>query len=161
MNDWPHAKIRSTALWFIGKHTMDPPAWKSTLVGAAHPEVLRLVNLEPGELPVVSFRFSESRWYLLTTRRVIGESSGDPVRVAALDVVEGHFSNPKGYRGTELEVMRLRLADGQEATLPFETGRASMAPIYYLRYWKFKYPILDKLKAEPSAAPDPVRFQIP
>ncbi len=26
MSDWPDAKIRSTALWYIGKHTMDPPA---------------------------------------------------------------------------------------------------------------------------------------
>jgi hypothetical protein len=29
-----------------------------------------------------------------------------------------------------------------------------MAPIYYFHYWKIKYPILVKLKAEPVAPAD-------
>jgi hypothetical protein len=50
--------------------------------------------------------------------------------------------------------MTLRFAGGEETVLQYETGRASMAPIYYIRYWKIKYPILDKLKTEQAPAPD-------
>jgi len=162
MSDWPDAKIRSTALWYIGKHTMDPPTWQWTLVGAAHPEVLARVELEPCELPLVSFSVSNATWYLLTTRRVLGHHSGRRVRVGALDVLENNFGDFKGHGGAKLQVMTLRLAGGREAALQYETGRASMAPIYYFRYWTIKYPILDKLKAEPNAAPDPLpTFTLP
>jgi hypothetical protein len=154
MSDWPDAKIRSTALWYIGKHTMDPPTWRYTLVGNAHPEVLSRAELGPGELPLVSFFLSEASWYVLTTRRVIGAYSGQRVQPGALDVLDARFGNFKGYGGTELEVMTLRLASALQAALQYETGRASMAPMYYFRYWKIKYPILDKLKAEPNAAPE-------
>ncbi len=154
MSDWPDAKIRSTALWYIGKHTMDPPTWRYTRVGDVHPEVLSRAEVEPGELPLVSFFVSEASWYLLTTRRVVGSCSGQNVRVTAIDVLEDHFGNFKGFGGAKLQIMRLRLAHGEEPVLQYETGRASMAPIYYFRYWKIKYPILDKLKAEPGALPD-------
>lgn len=49
--------------------------------------------------------------------------------------------------------MVLRLADGSEDRLAFETGFASMAPIYAQRFWDIKYPILDVLKADPGARP--------
>ena len=45
------------------------------------------------------------------------------------------------------ELMRLRLANGRVLELEYETGPASMAPIYYFRYWTVKYPILAKLKS--------------
>jgi hypothetical protein len=122
MSDWPDAKIRSTALWYIGKHTMDPPTWRYTLVGDAHPDVLGRAELEPGELPLVSFLLSEASWYMLTTRRVVGEHSGRRVKVAALDVLEDRFGNFTGYRAVELEVMTLRLAGAEEAALQYETG---------------------------------------
>lgn len=151
MSDWPDAKIRSTALWYIGQHTMDPPTWRYTLVGNAHPEMLDRAELEPGELPLVSSLHSEASWYVLTTRRVVGEYSGHRVMAAVLDVLENRYGDFKGNGGLDLQVMMLRLASGEEAALQYETGRASMAPIYYFRYWKIKYPILDKLKAEPNA----------
>ena len=44
--------------------------------------------------------------------------------------------------------MTLHLADGSDVNLEYETGKASMAPIYYLIFWKLKFPILDKIKAE-------------
>lgn len=154
--DWPHAKIRATALWFIGKHSMDPPTWRYTLLGDAHSEVLGRVVLEPGERPLVSFSFSETSWYLFTTRRVLGEYAGERVEAAARDVLGSESRDPKGRRGAELAVMTLHIDVGEDvplrkAPLQIETGRACMAPIYYLRYWKFKYPILDRLKDDPAA----------
>lgn len=151
MSNWPDAKIRATALWYIGKKTMDLPMWKYTRVGDAHPEVLGHAELEPGELPIVSFFVGKESWYLLTTRRVVGAYSGLSVRVATLDVRVQDFGNFKGYRSVELEVMRLQLANDHEVALQYETGRASMAPIYYFIYWEIKYPVLDMLKDDPGA----------
>jgi len=146
MEDWPDEKIRSTALWYIGKHSMDPATWPYTLIGGSHAEVASRAELQLGELPLVSFFLSEESWYVLTTRRILGRFSGEPVEVPALDVLEDHFGNFKGFRGRETEIMRLKLVGGGEVRLEYETGRASMAPIYYFRYWKIKFPILDKLK---------------
>jgi hypothetical protein len=151
MSDWPDAKIASTALWYIGKHTMAPPRWRYTLLGAALAEVSSRAELEPGELPLVSFFLSEASWYLLTTRRVVGAYSGRRVSVSALDVGEDRFGDFKGHSGAAVDVMTLRLASAEDIALQYETGLASMAPIYYFRFWKIKYPILDKLKAAPSA----------
>jgi hypothetical protein len=149
MTDWPDQKIRSTALWYIRKHSMDPTAWRWTRLAEPHPEVLGLVQLQVGELPVVSFFFSEASWYLFTTRRILGSYSGQTVEIPALDVVKYGFGNFKGHGGRETEVMRLQASSGSEGRLEYETFTASMAPIYYLMYWKRKYPILDKMKAEP------------
>lgn len=153
MGEWPDAKIRSTALWYIGKSSMDPQTWQYTLIGDAHPEVSGRVDLQSGESTLVSFFLMADCWYLFTTRRVVGAHAGHLVCAAALDVAEDRFGNFKGYGGVGLEVMHLRLTDGAEATLQYETGLASMAPIYYFRYWRIKYPILDKLRAEPLYGP--------
>jgi hypothetical protein len=64
-----------------------------------------------------------------------------------MDVLEDRFGNFKGHGGKQTEVMTLVLADGREVRLEYETSLASMAPIYYLRYWKVKYPVLDMLRA--------------
>jgi hypothetical protein len=146
MSGWPDEKIRSTALWYIGKNTADPPTWRYTRVGDAHAEVLSRAAWEPGELSIVSFFLSESSWYVLTTRRVVGAYSGHEVKAAALDVLAQRFGNFKTYDGAAVEVMALQFADGKEAALQYETGPASMAPVYYFRYWEIKYPILEKLK---------------
>jgi hypothetical protein len=150
MTDWPDEKIRFIALWSIRKPSMDPAAWRWTRLGDPHPEVLRYVQLQAGELPIVSFFRSESSWYLFTTRRILGSYLGQAVELAALDVVEDRFGNFKGHGGREIEVMALLTSSGSEVKLEYETFTASMAPIYYLMFWKRKYPILDKLKGEES-----------
>ncbi len=100
-------------------------------------------------MPVVSFFCSEASWYLFTTRRILGSYSGQAVELAALDVVKDRFGNFKGHGGRETEVMVLQASSGTEVKLEYETFKASMAPIYYLMFWKRKYPILDKVKSEP------------
>jgi len=139
------AKICSTALWYIRRHAMAPKDWRWTLLANAHPEVLALVHLDPGELPVVSFFRSEVSWYLLTTRRVLGSYSHETIDVNVLDVVESHFGDFKGYKEA-IDVMTLKTSSGAAVELEFETSNASMAPIYFMRYWDQKYPFLDKLR---------------
>jgi hypothetical protein len=148
MTEWPDAKIRSTALWYIAKALMDPMLWRFTLVGNAHPGVLARTGLGAEESPLVSFFLSEASWYVLSTRRVFGSYSSREIAVAALDVLEADFGDFKGFRGARVEVMTLRQASGLDACLQYETGRAAMAPIHYFRYWKLKYPILDKLRSD-------------
>ena len=149
MTDWPDKKIYSTALWYIRKHAIDPSTWRWTRLGEPHAQVLYLVDLYAGELPVISFFYSEARWYLFTSRRILGSFLGKAVEVAALDVVKKRFGNFKGYGGRETEIMTFYLSDDSDVSLEYETAKASMAPIYYMLYWQHKYPILDKLKAEP------------
>jgi hypothetical protein len=110
MSEWPDAKIRSTALWYIGKHLMDPMSWRFTLVRDAHPGVSAHAGLGAEESPLLSFFLSEASWYVLSTRRVIGSYCGREVAVAALDVVEDHFGDFRGYGGAQVEVMTLRLS---------------------------------------------------
>jgi hypothetical protein len=146
MSGWPHTKIRATALAYIGKHCMNPDTWRFTLIGDAHPDVIMRARLEPDEVPVVSFCLGPESWYLFSTRRVLGCYGSKDVEVAALDVRESRFGDFKGSHGAELELMHLRLDSGLDAVLQYETWNASMAPIYYFRYWRVKYPVLDKLK---------------
>ena len=145
MTDWPDHKIRSTALFYIEKTLMDRSSWRWSLIGEAHEGLSERVEFQPGELPVVSFFLSELSWYLLSTRRIVGSYAGQKCDVAVLDVLEGRFPNFKGYGDKYTEVMTLHISDGRDVKLEYETGAASMAPIYYFRYWKIKFPILDKL----------------
>ena len=154
MTDWPDQKICSTALWYIEKAAMDPPTWRHTRIGKCHPEVSSRVQLQPGELVVVSSFLSDASWYLFTTRRILGSYGGQGVEMVALDVLDFDFANFKGYGQLDIlqddflkscgeketEVMTLRHVSGIEARLEYETGRASMAPIFYMRYWKIKFP---------------------
>lgn len=143
MTDWPDEKIRSTALWYIRKHSKDPTAWRWTRLGEPDPEVLAIVHLHAGELPVVSFFRSAASWYLFTTRRILGSHLGNAVEVGALEIAKDGFGNFKGHGGRETEVMTLQSYNGSEMSLEYETFTASMAPIYYMMYWKRKYPVLD------------------
>ena len=67
------------------------------------------------------------------------------VDVPVLDAVKPSFGNFKGVGPSTSELMRLRRANGRIVELEYQTGPASMAPIYYFRYWAIKYPSLAKL----------------
>lgn len=147
MNEWPDEKIRSTSLRYINKHVMDPSTWRVTIVGEMHPSLSSLVRIKPGEFPIVSAFHSESSWYVLSTRRVLGAYHDEVIDEAVLDVVQHKFGNFKGLGQTTIEIMSLEVSGGRIAELEYETGKASMAPIYYFRYWAVKCPVLNKLTA--------------
>ncbi|MEO5926505.1 MAG: hypothetical protein ABIR70_21990 [Bryobacteraceae bacterium] len=146
MSDWPDDKIRSTALRYITKHLMDISTWRATTVGVLHPGLGSSVELQPGESPIVSCFHSAASWYVLSTRRILATCKNQKVDAGVLEVTSQDFSDFKGHGGSASEVMNLKLAGGQIAYLEFETGKASMAPIYFFRYWEIKYPILGKLR---------------
>jgi len=151
MDDWPDTKIRNNAVWYIRKHAMDPESWRYTRLAEHHPEIVHRSGLQSGELPIVTSHISDSSWYALTTRRIIGTYDGCDINCAATDISEDRFGNFKGYGDAQTEKMILVRTGLPDLRLEYETSKASMAPIYYFRFWSIKYPILDKLKDDPNA----------
>ena len=146
MENWPDQKIRKLSVRYIEKASMDPVSWRFTLIGKAHPALSGVVKMQAGELPIVSSFISENSWYLFTTRRVVGTYQGQKVELASVDCTRDSYGNFKGYGKQETEVMTLNHSGDEKAMLEFETGKASMAPIYYFRFWSIKYPVLVKFR---------------
>ncbi|MGD2179501.1 hypothetical protein [Lusitaniella coriacea] len=130
---------------------MNPESWQYTRLSQHHPEVFHRFTLQPSELAIVTSHISDSSWYALTTRRIVGSYGGCIVDLAATNVTEDRFGNFKGYGDAQTEIMVLVCSERLDLRLEYETGKASMAPIYYFRFWSIKYPILDKLKDNPNA----------
>jgi len=145
MHDWSDEKIRNIMNWHIERYSMEPETWQFTRLTNHHPEVLKLCNLNPGELPIVTSFITNLSWYALTTRRIIGTYYGCFVDVRTTDVTKIRFINFKGYGGNQTEIMTLKIIDMPDAQLEFETGVASMAPIYF-RYILGKNPRFDLLE---------------
>jgi hypothetical protein len=148
-------KIFEIAVEYIRRASMDPHEWKHTVIGAAHP-ALAWLNLAPEEKALTSAFFAVSSWYAFTTRRVIGchesrRTELDPTRGVEID-----FPNFKGTGNTPTNLHGAIPRETATASAPdstavvrfdFETGKASMAPIYAARYWSIKHPVLHKLIA--------------
>jgi hypothetical protein len=142
-NDEKIARICSAS---IRKHSMDVASWLYTRLDAPHPEIASLVHLKNDELPIVSFFFSSASWYLLTSRRVIGQYFGCNVDISASDITQTSFGNFKGDGEKAIEVAIIATSNKLEARIEYETGKASMAPIYYFQFWSGKFPHLDVLE---------------
>jgi hypothetical protein len=142
MTDWRDSKIQKLCVAHIEKHSMDSLAWKHTLLGRCHEGC---TALGPNELAVVSVYFSADSWSVLTTQRVFGNYFGRSVNVPTLEIANSHFGDFKGLSNKHIEVLTLLTSSGEEMQLEYETGKASMAPIYYFRFWDRKVPILEKL----------------
>ncbi len=142
MNDSRDAKIQKLCIAHIEKHSMDTHEWQHTILGRFHEGI---GALRSDELPIVSIYFSPASWCALTTQRVLGTYFGHLVDVQTSDVIDSSFGNFKGHGSKTIEVLTLGTSSDKEVRLEYETGKASMAPIYYLQFWKRKYPILAKL----------------
>jgi hypothetical protein len=75
---------------------------------------------------------------------VLGAYQGEPFEVSPLAVQRWVWGDFKRSGQGEIEIARLELADGRAIDAAYETGSASMAPICYERFWRVKYPNLDK-----------------
>jgi len=148
MDSWPNEKIASVALQYIRKHCMNEAEWQYTRLGSLHQELSCLAEFGAEELPVVSCFVHPACWYVLTSRRTFGINS-TPFEVSPLDVERWDWGDFKHRGRSELEEVCIVLKDGNTITAIYEAGPASMAPIYYDRFWHFKYPVLDKLVVQP------------
>ena len=133
---------------------MHPADWKHTVIGTLHPALSDRLQLAPDEKVLTSAFLDDADWYAFTTRRVICSHESSIQEVDPTNGLESNFGNFKGYLdgdnrslGTiprEIAVTSAR-GSGSAVRFEYETGKASMAPIYAARYWELKHPILHKL----------------
>jgi len=124
---------------------MDVDTWKWTYLDNVPSPLSDDVRLLPEELPIVSCCLGSDHWYVMTTSRVIGCHESARFDFDPRSVVHWQWRDFKGVGFAEIEIARARLRDERCIDFSFETGKASMAPIYYERFWTIKYPIVDKL----------------
>ena len=130
---------------------MSPANWLFTRISEHYDCALPNINRTDGELAIVTARTSEFNWYALTTRRIIGETNNASFDVPAAQIVGCDFGrNAKGYGSQQFALATVTCRDGSQVQLEFETGRAWMAPQYYMSWWVRKYVILDVLKFDPT-----------
>ena len=145
MKDWPHSKIRSAALSHIRRSIMKESEWLYTEVDRLHAPIGDDIQLEKEEHPLVSFFLDSSNWWVMTTGRCVGVTSGERFSVNPVTATQWIWGNFKHQGRAELETVRVTRDDGTSVDFLYETGYASMAPIHYQRFWELKYPILHKL----------------
>ena len=89
-------------------------------------------------------RFDGVNWSVYTTRRILGVYVGNELQIPTSTEINGDFGNFKDLKrdtGTATYIHK-----DEVVSLKYETGKASMAPINYIKFWNLKYPILNILK---------------
>ena len=156
MNHWPDKKIFNNVLWDIQQNAMGPESWALTRLVDCHASITQHIDSKDGELALVSARTTDSNWYALTSRRIIGEMNQNAFDVLADRITNCNFGmNPKGHRNVKFAVATITHLDGPPVLIEFETGRAWMAPEYYMSWWIRKYAILDVLKFDQNVETTP------
>jgi len=118
----------------IRRHSMDATEWRETSIAELRRPLIDRVQLQDGEAVLVSFFESETDWYVFTSHRVLGVSGGNSYEAGVDSICEyelDQFKLPEGRAGAFH--LRLVLSDGSKLKLKSEAGKASMAPIYFLR----------------------------
>ncbi|WP_050030014.1 hypothetical protein [Verrucomicrobium sp. BvORR034] len=146
-------RIAWIAITHIRKATMHVERWESTTIGASRLHYPAQVDLQSGEIPIVTGIFSNEDWYIWTTRRLLSSFAGSMTQMPADEIAGGEFGNfkygPSGEVSSPLigglNVAALRSKSGAVLKMTYETGYAAMAPIYCLSYWLQKHPIMERL----------------
>lgn len=123
---------------------MNAPNWRYTKLDELHPDLPAAFALEADERALVTFLMDASHWYVMTTGRVLGANDG-LIAFRPLEVTSAKWGNFKYGTEDATTEARFDLVDGRTVRLVYEVGYASMAPIYYDRFWNLQYPILGKL----------------
>ena len=131
---------------------MNPEEWRFTCASGLHRLFATEFSALPGELVVASAILSPENWYVFTTRRLVSCFKSHQGEADLSKLQRTEFGNFKGYgvKPVQLaeipaEVATFNFSDGSELQIEYETGKASMVPIYAAKFWQQKYPILDKL----------------
>lgn len=110
------------------------------MLDRCHDPIASEVSLNDDEYPLVSFFAADGDWTLYTTHRLVGEVSGKRTEIER----SGFGSTDFGDFKQDLDSPRVTEAQiyckhGARLFL-YESGYASMAPIYYFRFWSLKWP---------------------
>ena len=137
-----HQFIHERCLGVIRKASMNIARWEWTILDSAH-EALRS-ELNDGELPIVSFYAGSGDWTLCTTCRVILCVNGVWSEIKRSDFAVVDYGDFKqDVDSPRVTKAILRHTRGKTPVL-YESGYASMAPIYYFRFWSHKWPVWSK-----------------
>ncbi len=143
MSDWPHSVIHAALLQYIRSHVKQSN-WRFTQLEMVHDALARVIQLEPEELCVVSCFIDGQRWYVMTTNRVFGIYRGSRFEFSPLQIRKCTWGDFKQEGRVQIEVAEVQLVGGAKITLAYEAGFASIAPIYYERFWHTRYPTLER-----------------
>lgn len=143
MSQWPHSVIQAAVLQYIRSHVKQPN-WSFTQLGEVHDALARVIQLNSGELCVVSCFIDGQRWYVMTTTRVFGIYRGSRFEFSPLHVRKCIWGDFKQEGRVQIEVAEVQLIGGDKITFAYEAGFASIAPIYYERFWHTRYPTLER-----------------
>lgn len=144
MSEWPHARIQAALLEYIRGHSMKQPNWRFTQLEALHEPLMRVLQLEPQELCVVSCFIDGQRWYLMTTTRVFGIYRGSRFEFSPLQIRKCTWGDFKQEGRVQIEVAEILLIGGRRIIFAYEAGFAAIAPIYYERFWHTRYATLER-----------------
>jgi hypothetical protein len=142
MSEWPHTSIQAALLQYIRSHAMKQSNWRFTQLEVVHDALARLIQLDPGELCVVSCFIDGQRWYVMTTTRIFGIYRGSRFAFSPLQVRKCTWGDFKQEGRVQIELAELQLIGGEKITLAYEAGFAAIAPIYYERFWHTRFPAL-------------------
>ena len=121
---------------------MEPLSWSWTSIAAMRPDLAHRVFLHEHERPITSAFNSEKSWYAFTTRRIVACYEGGIQEIDpryGIKMTAGNFKGlgAGGMGSVPTEIMRIRALDSAESlALEYETGKASMAPIYACQFWE-------------------------
>jgi|ERR1017187_4806138 hypothetical protein len=145
-------KINDIAVAMIRRKSIDPENWRFTCFGGLHTLLTQKFQPRSGEFVVASAQISPENWYAFITRRLVCCFNGQHGEAVLSKLEQVQFGNFKGYGPKPLqservpsEVAIFNFSDGSELKIQYETGKASMAPIYAAKFWQNKTPISDKL----------------
>jgi hypothetical protein len=75
---------------------------------------------------------------------VFGIYRGSRFQFSPLQVRRCTWGDFKQEGRVQIDVAEVELIGGQKVTLAYEAGFASIAPIYYERFWHTRYPTLER-----------------
>lgn len=133
--------IRDRCLKVIREASMHEGSWEMTLLDRCHDPIASKVLLDDDEHPLVSFFAADGDWTLHTTRRLVGEVSGQQAKIERSDFDSADFGNFKqDLDSPRVTEATFRSKQGSRTFL-YESGYASMAPIHYFKFWSLKWPV--------------------
>ena len=133
-------ELHSRAMHYIEGHCIEPERWKYTLLRKLPQKASDFVQMEAEELPLVSAFFHEESWYAFTTKLLYTHNQAGSNSIDLRRPFSYSLGDFKGNSGPERDICSIELENGEVTHFHYETGKASMAPIYALRFWLIKYP---------------------
>lgn len=116
----------------IRRHSMDVETWRRTSIAELRPALVGRVQLRSDESVLVSSWGFGTEWYVFTNQRVFGVNEGRAYEAAVDAIADYELEQFKLPEGGAFD-LRLILESGHRQAVKCEAGKASMAPIYFLR----------------------------